>query len=541
MLDSSFLKLYLTKARVTDPPILSGHSVALSQHTSLVGTPRRVRVAQDTLAIISQLHHTAVPLTLLSGIIGRASLKEALAYLESRALVTVTPSMQTLDVHRLEWQKLRMDLQNTIDQPDYLRLALQSLDERFPTAFARPRCLHRGLNLSEHVASALQAVVQRPLALAAFEQTAYLALRYCMYLITVGSYRTAKEFLSGFVDWSRDLLPSQFNIATALAGKQAVVEALLGSLQVSSRLNRTIRRARVKVYGPGAAETVHSLNNTALVCHGLGQDELALMYHWKALSYKNNYLAENDSDTLVTVTNLAVVLQGQGQHMTAEQMFHRALRGWTALLDHDDLFVLAARSNMGIAICLQGRLDDAEALHRSVLADRQRILGPTHHETLKSRANLAHTIHKKGKYAQAEAQYRDILKRFQDNLDLGPSHPDTLRTYTNLASALAHQAKYEEAEAVVLEALPLIQTQFGPTHTESLKAMETRVVFLQYQHNFATGVAVASEVYGARLLKFGFEHMDTQRSLRHLRDLREDLEEAETAVRFSALTPTAVV
>jgi tetratricopeptide (TPR) repeat protein len=171
-----------------------------------------------------------------------------------------------------------------------------------------------------------------------------------------------------------------------------------------------------------------------------------------------------------------------------------------------------------------------------VYKKRHQILGPHHHETVKSQANPAITLNEQGHHKQAEALYRQALAIFQEKL--GVSHPDTLKTHTNLATALHDQGKFDEAESVVAFALPLLGKKFGVMHPEVLEALEFRAILLQHLGKFSKALGIAKELYEARKKKLGYDHDNTQRSLRQVRDLEEDVEEAHV-MRSSPLAVSA--
>ncbi|CAN9173447.1 unnamed protein product [Alternaria sp. RS040] len=369
-------------------------------------------------------------------------------------------------------------------------------------------------------------------------EAAALAVRLCMYLLTTGQYLRVLNVLAIFKTWSATILPACFEAMTALSGKEAVAHALNGNISTAFRSFRRLHRSRTKTLGTSDLCTLHSLNGLGLIHHAMGNVREAVQHHKSCFQSKSGLLGLEDPDTLVSANNLGIALLSQGNNDAAKQLFDKSLTSWSQAYGADDLFVITARSNQGIALHFQGKLDEAEHSHRYVYKKRHRILGPHHHETVKSQANLAITLNERGHHAEAEALYREALTIFQAKL--GEMHPDTLKTHTNLATALHDQGKFRQAEIFVASAVPLMQKKLGATHVETLGALEFRAILLQHLGKFLKAHSLATELYEVREKKLGFYHDDTQRSLQHLRDLAEDVEEAHVMRRFPSAVPVAI-
>jgi tetratricopeptide (TPR) repeat protein len=459
-------------------------------------------------------------------------LSAAVSTLLSESCVQQDLAKRSIYINPLVQDMVRSEIMASADRSRYVASALRSLNSVFHAEFSRPRILRRSHRLYLHASTLLNTIMNLPFDISGFEEAVTLAVRYCMYLITVGHYSQALELIATFRGWAKDHLPSDLDVGTALSGKEAAARASSGNLHIALCLLRDIHRSRLSILGPADIDTLHSINGLGLVHHALGNVQKAFRYHSKALAAKTKLLGANDADTLVSANNLGLVLQSKGDYQAAEKMFSRTLKGWLQAYDPDDLFVITARSNIGIALHFQGKLDEAENIHRYVYNERLRILGNTHHETVKSKANLAITVNEKGHPAQAEQLYREALADFQT--ELGYSHPDTLKTHTNLATALHDQGKFQEAESIVKLALPLIGAKYGSSHAETIEAMEFRAILLQHLGKFNKAHGIATQVYEVRREKLGYDHDDTQRSLQHVRDLAEDCEEAHVLQTFSS-------
>ncbi|OWY53842.1 hypothetical protein AALT_g11176 [Alternaria alternata] len=491
---------------------------------------------QDILATASLFHGSHIPVALFQAVFEQRLLSRAISKLTSRSLVRAPESENVFEVDQDVRRVVRSELKTLSDRSRHRALAIRLLDKAFPSCFSSPRLLSQSHELQMHVATIVDDAFEDVMDTTITQKAAQLAIRYCSYLSTLGYYALVAELATRFQIECRDnRIP--LDTYTALEVQYATAQALRGRLDTALSLFRNIHRSRRHNLGRDDIRTAHSSNNLALAYQALGEYEKAHVFHCKALATKTTLLGEHHADTLVTVNNLGWVMLDQGHYDIAEDMFNRSLAGWVKVYDADDLFVITAKSNLGIALFFEGRLDEAEDLHAYAYNARRAIFGATHHETMKSKVNLAITINEKGYHERAEELYLGAVEVLENVM--GASHPETLKTKFNLATALHDQRKFEDAEETIAEIIPLLQRKYGSSHPETLDAMEFLAILLQHLHNFSRALKVATKVYEYRAQKNGDYHDDTQRSLKHVRDLAEDLEESRTFHNYPILTPIA--
>jgi tetratricopeptide (TPR) repeat protein len=517
-------------------------SQAVASHTASAPPPTLVllqrfrdnKAVRSILATLSYLDATEVPMSIFRKTLRHNELSEALEILKHASAVQSNTTSQTLDIHPLARELVRLELESSEDRNKLLVGALRSTRLEFQIDFSRPRTLADARTLSIHAVTVLNSAMNTIPDPSVFKEAVGLALRYCMYLLTDSHYDSVIQFIPQIQRWCRNLLHHKVNreVATALKARLAIAQASTGNIHDALRIFSVLGDSRIRHFGTDNIVTLHNFNNLALIQYELGDYREAVEIHSKVLKSKSSQLGKLDPDALVSANNLGVAFQSQGHHDAAQRLFDRSLYGWSQIYDPDDLLVLSAQSNRGTSLFLQGRLDDAERDHRLVYRERRRILGRIHHETLKSKANLAMTINDKGNHERAEQLYREVFEGFDDQL--GPTHPDTLRTYTNLATCLHDQEKYEEAEALILSAIPLMEFKYGSRHAETLDAMEFRAILLHCLELYIPALEVATFVYNVRYEALGYDHADTQRSLGHVRDLAENCEEERTVENFPA-------
>ncbi|KAH7092335.1 hypothetical protein FB567DRAFT_236200 [Paraphoma chrysanthemicola] len=495
-------------------------------------------IIHHAAAMMTLFAPTPVPLRLLADTSYHSDLRAQLSTLDCATHVVLDATGERAALANPIRDRFLQHLCTSSDYPKYQALALRAINMHFPSSFAQPNCLRQGHELYPHSIAIIQRHLNGLPGGSTTEEVALVGLRCCMYLLAIGDYVSAAKLALKFQEWWANGPTVPFEIMTSFQAKAAAAESLRGEVRSALSLHQEIYRERHRQLGRSDSQTIHGLNNIAIAHQDMGHYKTAVHYHQKALTAKTLQLGPTDPDTILSFNNLGVTLLYQGQYKRSEDLFRKTLSAWSKIYEADDLFLLTARSNLGIALHSQGQYKEAEALHRFVITARQRTLGKTHHETMKSRANLAMTLNETGHYNQAEKLYREVLRTYQKKL--GPSHPDTLKIHHNLATTLHDRGKYEEAASNITTALPHLRRMYGDAHAETLEALEFWATLLHCLEQYELALDVATEVYEMRRDHLGFEHDDTQRILRHVRDLAENCEEERTMADFPTFMPIAV-
>jgi len=75
-------------------------------------------------------------------------------------------------------------------------------------------------------------------------------------------------------------------------------------------------------------DTLHIVDNIALVFDNQGQYEKALEFYERALAGRQKALGVDHPDTLTTVNNMASIFGNQGQYEKALKLYQQALTGY---------------------------------------------------------------------------------------------------------------------------------------------------------------------------------------------------------------------
>lgn len=148
-------------------------------------------------------------------------------------------------------------------------------------------------------------------------------------------------------------------------------------------------------------------------------------------------------DTLRAANILAVSLVDIAEFREAEDLLTNAIREVAARTSIDHPAALDARSNLAWLYYQERRLEEAIVLGEAVLEAKTRVLGENHPETATTMGNLALAYKDNNQLDKAEPLLRRNLE--VDRKVLGESHPNYLVSLTNFARFLSDQGRYEEA------------------------------------------------------------------------------------------------
>ena len=250
----------------------------------------------------------------------------------------------------------------------------------------------------------------------------------------------------------------------------------LGELERAEvQLRRVVELCR-RTLGPENDETLHALNNLALVLTDRGAWEEAESIDRQVLAARRRQLGDAHPLTLTVMTNLAIVLYERGAWEEAESYYRPALAERRRVLGEEHPLTLRLARNLGALLMERGENDEAEALFRATLAAQTQTLGPEHVDTLNTQGNLALLLCNTRQLTEAETLARAALER--STRALGPEHPDTLWAMNTLALILDAADARDEAEQLYERTLDLRRRVFGPEHKWTIISQSNLALFL---------------------------------------------------------------
>jgi len=228
----------------------------------------------------------------------------------------------------------------------------------------------------------------------------------------------------------------------------------------------------------------------------LGDPQLAIAQHDRALKLRQTRLGADHPDTLESCNNLAVAYLTAGRTDDAIKMHEATLKQQESKLGPNHPDTLSSRNNLAAACQVVGRIDDAIKVHEVTLRQSESRLGPDHPSTLISRNNLATAYRADGQLDRAVSLLEQALQGFRAKV--GPDHLHTLMCEQLLADAYTAAGKYTGAEPLLRDALERARKRFGPADPRTAGAMAQLGLNRIQQRKWAKAETVLRECLAIR-------------------------------------------
>ncbi len=226
-------------------------------------------------------------------------------------------------------------------------------------------------------------------------------------------------------------------------------------------LHLEVLRLREQIFGEGSMETMGPMNNLANVYASEGRFDEAIPLWARALSLKQSFLGADHPSTLNTMNNLAEVEEIFGRYARAETLHQEVVDARNLVLGPEHPMTLWSMGRLAFVRGRLGHWSEADTLATQAVDALERTLGPNNPNTIGAEDILGTIQLGQGRAAEAERLFRRLLETLERE------HPGDEYTIPlvagHLGLALAAQSKRSEAEALLLEAIPLLPSEYAET------------------------------------------------------------------------------
>ncbi|KAI7759632.1 hypothetical protein LZL87_014155 [Fusarium oxysporum] len=485
------------------------HPVIATWQISFTQIQKTEQSAVDLLALMSMFDKQGIPISLLRNGTSQLDFDDALAPLQSFALVRLEIGEQSFEMHRLVQLSMRKWLQAANQLSKWTKESIRVLTTAFPSGkyptwvdcqvlFPHAR------EIMGHAAGDEEDILNQ----------AEIALRAGRVLLFRGEYNTAEEVVRMSVEAREkvlgkehpDTLSSMNNLALALQGQ--------GKYEEAEKRHREILEVSNKIFGKEDPSTLTSMNNMALALQGQGKYKEAKEIHQQTLELKEKVLGKEHRDTLASMNNLANVLDSIDQFEEAEKMHRETLELNEKVLGKEHPDTLSSMNNLASVLKSMGQYKEAAKIHRQTLELKENVLGKEHPNTLSSMNNLASVLDSMGRFEEAENIQRQTLELREKVL--GKEHPDTLSSMYNLACMLNSMGQYKEAENMHRQTLELREKVLTKEHPDILASMNNLANVLYSMGQYKEAENMHRKILELNEKVLGKEHLDTLASMNNL-------------------------
>lgn len=210
-------------------------------------------------------------------------------------------------------------------------------------------------------------------------------------------------------------------------------------------------------------------NNIAFFVSEIIADyQVALEYHFKALSIHRRILGESHRNTGSSYNNVGFVYSNCGEYGKALGYYLKSLAVLKMVLGDDHLDMATLYTNIGWVYNCRGEYETALEYYFRSLEIRRKILGDNHSDTAVSYNEIGLVYNNKGEYETALKCYSKALKIYE--VILGKSFPDTARIYNNIGLVYSNKGEYDTALKHYSKALEIYEFILGKYHPDTARA-----------------------------------------------------------------------
>ena len=247
-------------------------------------------------------------------------------------------------------------------------------------------------------------------------------------------------------------------------------------------------------------------------------------------------LFEGESETKSEAqTELALVHEALGNYLQAEPMLAVLLERKTKELGENHDEVIDAKIDLSTVYRRIGKVEKAENLCVSALTIiRDQNRSTEDPRMLKCMNELAKIFLSRDKIAQAESMSRNVFER--SRLSLGEKSSVSLIRGQVLVEALRKGGKLDEAEELSKSLVASMVEILGPTHPDTLGAMDALAEIVVSRKDLARGLDLYEQILDSKERMLGEQHPETLSTLKaiarilRLQELPEEAEEIQFTV-----------
>ena len=216
--------------------------------------------------------------------------------------------------------------------------------------------------------------------------------------------------------------------------------------------------------GEDAEAEAQLYNNIGIINRLLGQYDIAMDNHLKALSICEKSLGEEHKVTASTHNEIGLLLKTEGDTPQALEHYLKALSIEEKVLGTESLEVATSYNNLGALYYSCGFMAKAMEYYNKALAIREKKLDPDHPELANTYSNIGSLYNSTGDYTRALYFFNRALSIRKEVL--GDGHPDVAQTINNIGLAYLGLSDYDNALESYTTALSIYENLLGYNHPD---------------------------------------------------------------------------
>ena len=261
-------------------------------------------------------------------------------------------------------------------------------------------------------------------------------------------------------------------------------------------------------------DTLHSLNNLALLYSAFGDYRKALQLQETVYDLTCQVMGQEHSNTLTALNNLAYTCMIAGNYPKAREALEKAYDIAIKVPGEEDPLTLTVLNNLAYTYGELGDYQKALQLHQTVYTLSCKVLGEEHRDTLSALNNTA-IVHSHLREPDKALPLYEKVYTLRCKI-LGEEHPDTITALNNVASACGALGDHAKALELAKKVYDISVKVLGEEHPNTLLALNSLAYIHGLSGNYRTEMELQQTVYALRCKVLGEEHPHTINTLHNI-------------------------
>lgn len=216
-----------------------------------------------------------------------------------------------------------------------------------------------------------------------------------------------------------------------------------------------------------APRTLRLLSDLAMTLADAGRFHEAELYSLEAYEGRRNLLGSSHPHTLISKTNYSIILRLCGRYCASKKLIEEVVSERQKLTDAEDFGLFNAENHLIAVLLAPGQASEALKTAQVSWSDDVKKLGPKLRWRLNRKALLAQAKSALGKHLEAKILAENVMRQRQ-RLS-GAKHMQTISSMYDVASIQLKLRKPKEAERLAVQALALMEAEYGDDYLLSLQ------------------------------------------------------------------------
>jgi tetratricopeptide (TPR) repeat protein len=318
-------------------------------------------------------------------------------------------------------------------------------------------------------------------------------------------YRDAESILKKVVELPQETLRGLILHADSLH-ELGCLYLLTGDYDKSRDYLGQAKALRGETLGETHPDFAKSLFGLAELSAALGNQEIALSLHERALDIRRSALGERHADYAKSLHRLGAAYANLGRMNVSRPLFEAALAIQREVLDESHPDIAQSLGAVGLLCCMTGEFAKAEPLLSEAIKISKASFGKNHVDVAKYMSNLGYLYRQTGKFDLAEPLFEKALAVAREKH--GDAHPDYADGLNNLAALYFQMGELEKAEPYFKKAMDIKRKTLPGNHPDLVSGIGNMGALYMKMEDYESAAPLLEKAVEQGRIVIGRNHPD---------------------------------